>query len=114
MARGKSVKVDYKGISAKYNNGELCGVLEVADEETGEVSTSNINLTVEIKDLLKTLNEDDKISINVKEFKPKKESNRKPTFKYVCGCEGNMIKSGSEELNIRCNKCEQDFELIEE
>lgn len=109
MARGKSVKVDYKGIKVSYKENELQGVLEVIDEETGEVSTSEINITTEIKDLLKTLDENDKISINVKKFKPMTAKGKQQIFKYHCGCEGNEIKSTFEGLDITCNECEQTF-----
>lgn len=109
MARSKSIKVDYKGIKANYKDNELQGILEVTDEDTGEVSTSDINITTEIKDLLNTLNEEDKISINVKKFKPMSATSKKQIFKYHCGCEGNEIKSSFEGLDITCNECEQTF-----
>lgn len=108
MARGKSVKVDYKEIKAQYEEGELKGKLEIIDEETGEVSASDINLTVEVKDFLKTLNEDDKISICVKKFKPMSAREQKPKHVYKCEC-GKEIKSEYDNLNIHCNDCNEDF-----
>lgn len=108
MAKGKSIKVDYKGIKVKYEDNELKGIIEVTDEETGEVLTSDINLTVEIKDLLASLNEDEKISINVKKFKAMTSKDKQQIFKYTCGC-GKEIKSKYDELHIRCNDCDEDF-----
>ena len=109
MARGKSVKVDYKGVKAKYENGELKGTLEVVDEESGEVSTSDINLTVVVKDLLASLQEDEKITINVKKFKPMSAKGKAQIFKYHCGCPDKEIKSAFEGLDITCNECENTF-----
>jgi hypothetical protein len=108
MARGKSVKVDYKGIKASYIDGELKGTLEVVDEETGEVSTSDINLTVETKDVLASLQEDEKITITVKKFKAMSAKDKPQIFKYTCGC-GKEIKSKIEGLDITCNECEETF-----
>lgn len=108
MARGKSVKVDYKGINAKYEDGELKGTLEVVDEETGETATSDLNLTVEIKDLLASLQEDEKITIGVKKFKAMSAKDKPLIFKYTCGC-GKEIKSKVEGLDITCNECEETF-----
>jgi hypothetical protein len=114
MARGKSVKVDYKGVKAEYKDGELIGTLEVTDEETGEISTSDLNLTLEVKDLLNSLNEDEKISINVKKFKPMTAKDKQPIFKYSCGCDDpREIKSKCDFLNIHCLDCDEDFKIIE-
>lgn len=113
MAKGKSVKIDYKGIKAQFSNGELTGVLEVVDEETGEVSISDMNLTTEIKDFLKTLNGDDKVSICIKKFKPMSARSKKQIFKYHCECEGSEIKSEYDSLNIHCNVCDEDFRIEE-
>lgn len=109
MARGKSVKVDYKGIKASYVDGELKGVLEVVDEETGEVSISDINLTVETKDVLASLHEDEKITISVKKFKPMSAKGKPQVFKYHCGCADKEIKSAFEGLDITCNECQETF-----
>ena len=106
----KSNKISYE--NAKVEIVEDIIKLTLIDEESGEIIQEG-NLLTDVETVLKASAEP-KLDIIIKEFKPKKESNRKPTFKYICGCEGNMIKSGSEELNIHCNKCEQDFELIEE
>ncbi|MBY6838820.1 hypothetical protein [Clostridium botulinum] len=115
MARGKSVKVNYKGIKANYNNGELKGILEVVDEETGEISKSDLNLTTEIKDLLQTLDEEDKITITVKKFKPMSAKEKQSTFKYHCSCDDpREIKSKCDYLNVHCNDCDEDFVLDEE
>lgn len=113
MAKGKSVKVDYKGIKAQFEDGELTGALEVVDEETNETSVSNMNLTTEVKDFLKTLNENDKISICVKKFKPMSARGKKNIFKYHCQCEGSEIKSEYDSLNIHCNVCDEDFKIEE-
>lgn len=110
MARGKSVKVEYKGLEAKYEDGEFKGRLEIVDEETEEVSVSDVNLTVEVKDFLKTLNENDKISICVKKFKPMSAKETKPKYIYKCQC-GREIKSEYDSLNIHCNDCDEDFTM---
>lgn len=114
MAKGKAKKVDYKGVKAKYDNGNLVGVIEVEDEETNELVTSDVNLTVEIKELLASLLEDEKISINVKKFKPMTKSDKQLTFKYHCKCDDpREIKSKCDYLNIHCNDCDEDFILDE-
>jgi len=105
----KALKVAYKGIKAKYENDKLVGVLEIINEETGEVVSSNVNITEEVKTLLSTLEEDGKIELTIKEFKEKTPKERKPTYKYHCGCEGNEIKSSCEELHIHCTDCDEDF-----
>lgn len=48
------------------------------------------------------------LNIKITKARPKRESNRKPIFKYVCNC-GNIIKSTEEELNITCNECNEIF-----
>lgn len=114
MAKGKSIKVDYKGVKAQYIDNELKGTVEVENEETNELDTSDVNLTLEIKDLLKSLEEDDKISINVKKFKPTVQKEKQPIFKYHCSCEDpREIKSKCDYLNVHCNDCDCDFILDE-
>lgn len=108
MARGKLVKVDYKGVKAEYKNGELVGTIESSDEETEEITITELNLTSEIKDVLKSLKEDEKISINVKKFSSKPFPPRKQLFQYECVC-GKKIKSEFEGLDITCNDCQETF-----
>lgn len=112
MAKGKSVKVEYKGIKARYEDGELKGILEVVDEETGEISTSDVNLTVETKDVLNSLQEDEKVTITVKKFKPMSAKDKQPIYKYTCDC-GREIKSKCEELHMHCNDCDQDLTKVD-
>lgn len=108
----KALKVDYKGIIAKYEDGELKGILEITDEETGEISTSDINVTVEVKELLASLEEEDKVSINIKKFKETVPKEKQPIFKYNCSCpDPREIKSRCDFLNIHCNDCDSDYIL---
>jgi hypothetical protein len=106
---GKALKVDYKGLKAKYDNGELKGTIKVEDlENGGMVESEEINVTTEVKELLDSLQEDETISINVKKYKEPKEKEKQPIFKYTCGC-GKEIKSKVEGLDITCNECEETF-----
>lgn len=108
MARAKSVRVEYKGINVFYENNELLGKLQVEDEETGEILTSDLNLTAEVKDFLKTLDENDTVAFCMKKFKPMSAKESKPKYKYSCGC-GKEIKSEYDSLHIHCNDCDEDF-----
>lgn len=112
MAKGKSKKVDYKDVKARYNNGELIGTVTIEDEETHELVQSDINLTVEMKDLLASLLDEETISINIKKFKPMTAKDKVITYKYHCKCEDpREIKSKCDYLNIHCNDCDEDFQI---
>jgi hypothetical protein len=106
----KSNKISYENAKVEIVEGQV--KLTLIDEESGEIIQEG-NLLADVETVLKASAEP-KLDITIKEFKPKKESNRKPTYKYTCGCEGNIIKSGSEDLNIHCNECDKDFEIVEE
>lgn len=105
----KAIKIAYKEIKARYEDNELKGTVETVIEETGEVISDEVNITTEIKELLSSLTEEDKIAINIKKFKPVAQKERKPVFKYHCGCEDSEIKSSCETLNVHCNECDEDF-----
>lgn len=105
---GKALKVDYKGLKAEYKDGKLKGVIEIVDEESGEVTSNDVNVTEEVKELLASLEEEDKIAINVKKYKEPNVKEKQPIFKYTCGC-GKEIKSKVEGLDITCNECEETF-----
>lgn len=114
MPKSKELKIDYKEVKAEYKDDKLQGVIEVLDEESGETSTNDINITDEIKEFLNTLSDEDKISILVKKFKPTVQKEKQPIFKYKCSCEDpREIKSKCDYLNVHCNDCNSDF-LLEE
>lgn len=107
----KEIKVNYKGLKAEYVGNELKGTLEVVNEETGEITTSDvINVTAEVKELLGSLAKEDKLTVSVKKFKEPNTKEREPIYKYTCAC-GREIKSKCEELHIHCNDCDQDLSL---
>lgn len=95
-----SKKVEIKNGLITEENGIF--LAKYTDEDTGEELKAN--LSEKIREFLNLEN------INFKLGKGRKsgESNRKPTFKYSCGC-GKEIKSTEEELAIMCKKCKQDF-----
>jgi DNA-directed RNA polymerase subunit RPC12/RpoP len=109
---GKALKVDYKGITAKYENYELIATVESLNDEGTESVIDEVNITSEVKELLASLDEEDKIAINIKKYKEPKEKEKQPIFKYVCGC-GKEIKSKFEGLDITCNECENTFMMEE-
>jgi|GEM_PF-3075062 hypothetical protein len=110
----KSLKVDYKEIKATYDGSELKGTIETLNEEGTETVVTEVNVTTEIKELLDSLEEEDKIAINIKKFKETVPKEKQPIFKYHCSCEDpREIKSKCDYLNVRCNDCDSDFMLEE-
>lgn len=93
-------KVEIKNGLITEENGSFFA--KYIDEETEQELKAN--LSDKIREFLNTEN------INFKLGKGRKsgETNRKPTFKYSCGC-GKVIKSSEEELAIMCKECKQDF-----
>jgi len=111
---GKALKVDYKGIKVEYKDGELKGTLETLNEEGTETVVTEVNITTEVKELLASLEEEDKIAINIKKFKETVPKEKQPIFKYHCNCEDpREFKSKCDYLNVHCNDCDSDFVLEE-
>ena len=67
--------------------------------------------SIELQEELLKLGEE--LNITIKPYKPKKVTERPPTYKYECQC-GTKFKSKDEDLKIHCKKCEKDFELGDE
>jgi hypothetical protein len=110
----KAIKVDYKGIKAEYKDGELKGILETLNEEGTETVITEVNVTEEVKELLASLEEEDKLAINIKKFKEAVPKEKQPIFKYHCSCEDpREFKSKCDYLNVHCNDCDSDFVLEE-
>ena len=50
--------------------------------------------------------------LNLKVTKFKEPAEKKPVFRYICGCD-NKITSANEELEIKCLRCGQEFKIKE-
>jgi len=101
-------KIVLNEVKASIIDGKL--IVETIDIETGEIKEVDVLEATEkiLKESVEPI-----LDITIKEFKPKKESTRKPIFKYKCGC-GKEIKSNEEDLNISCKDCSRDFEVEEQ
>ncbi len=95
-----SNKVEIKNGLITEENGNFFA--KYIDEDTEQELKAN--LTDKIREFLNLE------GINFKLGKGRKSGsqNRKPIFKYSCGC-GKIIKSNEEELAIMCKECKQDF-----
>lgn len=101
-------KINYKGIKIELNDEcKLIGRLILDEEKPEEVT--ELNLTDEINRVINE-NKDKDMVVNIKEYKPKTVE-RKPVFKYHCGCEESEIKSSYDSLNVHCNVCDEDFKM---
>lgn len=83
-------------------------------EDDGQIKVAYVNELEESKeelliDLIKGL--ESPYNLSIKKWKPKRESNFPPSYKYSCNGCGNQIKSKSEELHIKCTDCDLDYEL---
>jgi len=82
-------------VTEKDEQGELLGIHSLNDE-------------------LKKFNGTEHLKLSIKVVGKKSErKQRKPNFKYTCKC-GNTIVSKSDELEIQCLVCGEQFEKEEE
>lgn len=79
-------------------------------EGIGKDGTVKLDL---IDELNKFVGEDGKFNLKLSPFKEKKESNRQPTYKFTCSGCGKLIKSSEDEINVRCNDCDTDFQITD-
>ena len=82
-------------VTEKDDDGELLQIHNLNDELDKFAGTEHLKLSI-------------KVVGKKKESKP-----RKPNFKYTCKC-GNTIVSKSDELEIQCLVCGEQFEKEEE
>jgi predicted transcriptional regulator len=105
LSRKSGNKIELKNALITEDNGNL--LLIERDEIDQKIEVDKLNIVNELKKF-----ENMNLKFIVKESKPKKEREKKPIFKYKCGC-GIVIKSKSEELDIRCNVCGLNFKIVE-
>ena len=82
-------------VTEKDEQGELLGIHNLNDELKKFTDTEHLKLSI-------------KVVGKKSERKP-----RKPNFKYTCKC-GNTIVSKSDELEVQCLVCGEQFEKVEE
>jgi hypothetical protein len=91
----------------KFENGTISekeGKLFVSENIEGELVERN--LSEELSLCLGVT------GLNLKVTKFKEPAEKKPIFRYICGCD-NKITSANEELQIKCLKCGQEFKIKE-
>jgi hypothetical protein len=106
----------------QYHNEKFKDVAEklglvVEKSDTGWSQTS---VSDELWKYLEELNEKELINFDnltikktVGAEKQRKPVNRKPIYKYKCPECGREIKSKFDDLQVHCNDCDEDFEIIE-
>lgn len=82
---------------------------EVSIDDNGIIICDDVRLS----DLIVSngLDLDQPLDVTIKAHKESKPREKKPKFSYSCGCSGFVGKSG--ELDLKCNKCGQEFEIEE-
>lgn len=104
MSKGN--KINLKNAKLNEHNGELLAV------EYDEIDTTLELEKINIVEQLKKFENTDRVKIIVKESKPKNPKPRATQYKFECGC-GCQIKSKEENLEIKCLKCNKQFEIVE-
>ncbi len=99
MARTKFEKIDINQI--KITN-EVEGITVTGVDKDGN------EVVVNVVEKLTSLMGKENISFKIYKKKPSTPKEKKPTYKYTCGC-GKVIKSQDDKLNIKCVDCDQEF-----
>lgn len=107
MGRTKSRKIELKNATIKEDSGRL--VIIEHDEIDLNTEVDKLNVVDELKKF-----ENVNIKFIVKENKQRNSKPRQPVYKYKCPQCERLIKSKEENLEVRCNKCQKDFEIVEE